>query len=102
MSLRDPPLNPAQVVLDVKAPKQVTLRLLTPEHYRAFVKTDTPVSVISEWAQIVAEPVAEPDWEQAWLEHSKDFNGSLEAGLVDNAWPFLSDTAEMGEPNPSI
>lgn len=59
-----PTPQPAQVVQmpGVKAPKQVTLRLLTPEHYRSFVagvhKTDTPVSVIGEWAQLVAEPVA--------------------------------------------
>ena len=49
-------------MLDVKAPKQVTLRLLTPEHYRSCVagvhSKDTPVSVISEWAQLLGEPVA--------------------------------------------
>ena len=59
-----PTPKPAQVVqmLDAKAPKQVTLRLLTREHYRSFVagvdKKDTPVTVISEWAQLAVEPVA--------------------------------------------
>ena len=47
-------------MLDVKAPKQVTLRLLTPEHYRRALSRskDTPVLVISEWAQLLGEPVA--------------------------------------------
>lgn len=40
----------------------VTLRLITPSHYRKFVtgveKLDDPSSVISEWAQLTGESVA--------------------------------------------
>ena len=62
--MEGPTPKPAQVVplLAVRGPKLVTLRLLTPHFYRKFVagvdREDSPSTVIAEWAQQTATPVA--------------------------------------------